>query len=212
MQQSARHHQRSFFSADYTNEIQETSISSSLNLLSTAIPDATISLIDPSPPKSCTPYTPPQSNLSPVEAFRRARLAHHPHSIETNENDKPQVARLLRTAYPHNLFRDPDPSSTPGRKTHVALALPVTRSQRECCKHHEKLFVSYQGSAPVECGVCACAGDCDEDEDGDVFYMCEYCALRMCCECEKYCREHGMAALNARSKDHFETHDPEWTA
>jgi len=162
------------------------------------IPDATISLIDPSPQK---PYTPRQSNLSPVEVFRKARRQCHPHSSDSSDEPDGHVARLLRKPYPHNLFREPDPSATPGRTTRIALALPIRPSQRECHRQHERFFATGQGTTPVECAICACAGDCVEDEDGDEFWTCEGCALRICAECEGTYQQHGVEALMARAKN-----------
>lgn len=156
-------------------------------------------MINSSPPK---PYTPVQSKCSPVELFRQARYRHHPHLNELSDEITPQVARLLRTSYPHNLFRDPDPSSTPGRRTRVAIALPIEPSQRECYGQHDKFFETCQSSTPVECAICACAGDCDEDEDGDVFWMCEWCALRICGQCKQRCQGQGAVALLASVQDH----------
>lgn len=74
-----------------------------------------------------------------------------------------------------------------------AYTRPLALVQIKCFRGHERLLLSKNKSAPVECAVCHI------DDDGDHF-SCSWCALRMCKYCRRDFAERGMTALRERIK------------
>ncbi|EME87922.1 uncharacterized protein MYCFIDRAFT_89509 [Pseudocercospora fijiensis CIRAD86] len=74
-----------------------------------------------------------------------------------------------------------------------AYTRPLTLNQIKCYRGHDRLLLSRNKHAPVECAVCHI------DDDAEHF-SCSWCALRMCKFCRKDFAARGIAALRERIK------------
>lgn len=144
----------------------------------------------------CRTYRPQRSKLSPTELFRRTQSAHHHLPKPQQKESDPRLLRLLRRAWPNNLFRD-NPSAPPGVR--VALAAPLTPIQSECHNHHSNWRHVSNIPVAVECGVCLRASNFPGDKSGS--WLCDYCALRVCSECKAIFDTSGTTAMMARFAD-----------
>ena len=147
-------------------------------------------------------YFPVRSKYSPAELFHRTLQRPHAHSTPRKEIEgDPRTLRLLRRSYPASLFRDISGSNANARS--VALALPLLQSQKKCPGAHAVWLEGSNYMTAVECGICLCAGDCQNDTA--VFWTCEACVLRICAECRSVFEANGAPALMRRYKDGLRT-------
>ncbi|KAF7194497.1 hypothetical protein HII31_04166 [Pseudocercospora fuligena] len=138
-------------------------------------------------------------------ARRRAESAAAMHNAESTDGSWERV-----TGSSNGISRPPStrPPSRPStahqdsegrRKGHnfkssgFAYTRPLTLNQIKCYRGHDRLLLSRNKHAPVECAVC------HMDDDTEHF-SCSWCALRMCKFCRKDFAERGMTALRERIK------------
>ncbi|GAM85865.1 hypothetical protein ANO11243_038740 [Dothideomycetidae sp. 11243] len=148
----------------------------------------------------CRVYRPPRSKYPPSEVFRRALSRQHPLPPPRGMEPSARTTRLLRRAWPGNLFRD---DLTPTQRNRCALALPLSSTQKNCPGNHGKWYETSNLLHPVECAICLCASDCPSDTA--VSWMCEYCAIRICAECRAVLDASGMPRLMSRFEDGSKT-------
>ncbi|KAH9826752.1 hypothetical protein Tdes44962_MAKER03295 [Teratosphaeria destructans] len=74
-----------------------------------------------------------------------------------------------------------------------AFSRPLAYVQLKCYRNHEKVIVSRNKTAPVECSVC----HMDDDQE---HWTCTWCAIRMCRYCRNDFSERGTTALRERIK------------
>ncbi|KAF2769940.1 hypothetical protein EJ03DRAFT_82155 [Teratosphaeria nubilosa] len=74
-----------------------------------------------------------------------------------------------------------------------AFSRPLAYVQLKCLRNHERVLVSRNKNAPVECSVC----HMDDDQE---HWTCTWCAIRMCRYCRNDFSERGTTALRERIK------------
>ena len=138
------------------------------------------------------PYKPHNAkNASPSELFHAVHRKKHSHTTTPHTTDH-RAIRLLRKSYPANLFRD-----SPNQQ--IALAMPLAPRHYNCPTAHKTWHQISAYVSPVECAICLCAGDCRGD--GDAFWSCSSCCLRICDSCRTIHVHEGTKALTERYND-----------